>query len=595
MKRFMKVLIVVLFVSFIAPLEDSAAAGMSKERINELLSEKGIEANIPPEILKAIASQESRWNPDFEENGRIGLMGVKDSLGFDNDRLRTDVTYNIDRAIEVLNDLWESSLNGELPVINDADRHKLQHWYFVIMAYDGLTEENLPSQLNEDSPWAYQEEVYISVAVGNRDIVPPFQSTLWSLQNLPFEKKDFTIDEGKLTFNKMTYSIDGYFTESRFFMNKGDILKVYVDYSTVPFYMDGKENETIDTGSLVEVIDTEYKLDFREGPFGGNHSSLYKVKALDGTNRIGYIDGSKLVNRISRLSGPNRFETADNIALEGWKDGADTIIIAQGNDFPDALAGAPLAAYHDAPILLVPKGREIQPSTLETIKKLHPTNAILLGGSKIVSDKVESTLRDLHIDVERVAGADRFETAKKIADLLPETDKAILAYGFNFPDALAVAPYAANDLTPILLTGRPSASTLPKATEDAIQNKQDLLLVGGKGVISEEIENNLGQTTNRLAGKNRYSTSKAIIDHFQEDEVERGYVATGRNFADALTGSMLAAKSQAPLILADQKFETDAKSIIELINLRYLTYLGGAKVNSTHYELLDELNPIYQQ
>lgn len=592
MKNFVRFLFVVLFVSLLVPLAaQNAEASMNKNQLNELLSEKGVEANIPPEILKAIAFQESRWNPDFEENGRIGLMGVKESLGYDNERLKTDVTYNVDRAIEVLNDLWKSGVHGDLPVINDADRHKLQHWYFVILAYDGLTEENLPSQIN-DSSWAYQEHVYKIMAMSNNGIVPPFQSALW---NLPFEENDFTIANGKLTFNTMAYSIDGYFTESRFFMNKDDILDIYVDYWTVPLYKDDfTKLADINTSTKVEIIGSEYKLDFTNRTIADNHTSLYKVKLLDGTERIGYIDGSFLISRISRLAGPNRFDTANKIAAEGWKDGADTILIAQGNDFPDALAGAPLAAYHDAPILLVPKGKGITASTLQTIKKLNPNNAILLGGSTIVSSEVESTLETLEISVDRVAGSDRFETAKKVADLLPQTDKAILAYGFNFPDALAVAPYAANELTPILLTGKPSATMLPKSTEEALKNKQAITIVGGKGVISEPIKNGLEGMTTRLSGNNRYSTSSAIIDHFESGEVQHGYVATGRNFADALTGSMLAAKHQQPLLLADQKQVEDTKRIIEQKNIRYLSYLGGAKVNNTHYELMEELNPIYQ-
>ena len=53
-----------------------------------------------------------------------------------------------------------------------------------------------------------------------------------------------------------------------------------------------------------------------------------------------------------RLAGGNRFATAAAVADAEYPNGATTAIIANGRNYPDALAGAALAGLKSAPLLL---------------------------------------------------------------------------------------------------------------------------------------------------------------------------------------------------------------------------------------------------
>ena len=51
-----------------------------------------------------------------------------------------------------------------------------------------------------------------------------------------------------------------------------------------------------------------------------------------------------------RLAGANRFETMQKVVNKGFKS-ADTVVIATGEKFPDALTASGIAGINDAPIM----------------------------------------------------------------------------------------------------------------------------------------------------------------------------------------------------------------------------------------------------
>ncbi|MBT2692558.1 cell wall-binding repeat-containing protein [Bacillus sp. ISL-55] len=126
------------------------------------------------------------------------------------------------------------------------------------------------------------------------------------------------------------------------------------------------------------------------------------------------------------------------------------------------------------------------------------------------------------------------------------TDTAIITYGYNFPDALAIAPYAAKNGYPILLVQKDS---IPAATKEYLKNIKKTIVIGGTGIISADVESQLPDPT-RISGKDRFQTNAKIIQNLQMDAFN-AYVSTGYNFADALTGSILAAKENAALLLVN--------------------------------------------
>lgn len=253
---------------------------------------------------------------------------------------------------------------------------------------------------------------------------------------------------------------------------------------------------------------------------------------------------------VKRICGSNRFGTAVAVSKEGWVS-SDTVVLARGDDYADALAGVPLAYALDAPMLLTHNDR-LPESTKAEILRLKPTKAYILGGTSAVSLTVENALKAMGLNVVRIAGSNRYGTAAEVARELAKFNqpaKAILAYGQDFPDALAAASYAAVNGYPILLA---RADLLTSATAAVIEelNINDFVVVGGTSVISEALFNSL-PSAERISGRNRYETAVELAKYF-EPATDQVYLATGLDFADAITGGVLAAKTGNGMLLVQQ-------------------------------------------
>ena len=128
---------------------------------------------------------------------------------------------------------------------------------------------------------------------------------------------------------------------------------------------------------------------------------------------------------------------------------------------------------------------------------------------------------------------------------------AVITTGRDYPDALAVAPYAAKNGYPLLFTDK---NNLPDATIEALiaWEIDHVHIIGGQGVISDTVTEHLkemGININRIHGSNRFETAVEIVNYFHQGKKDHYYIATGLNFADALTGSVLAAKKESPVFL----------------------------------------------
>lgn len=172
--------------------------------------------------------------------------------------------------------------------------------------------------------------------------------------------------------------------------------------------------------------------------------------------------------------------------------------------------------------------------------------------------------------ISRLAGTNRFETACEIAKAeWTQSDYAILAYGLNYPDALAAVPLAKKLNAPILLTDRDSINLNTLSILHSLKIK-NLYLIGGFSVISKEQENSLindGYTVKRIAGQDRYDTAIRIAEELgNSSEI---IVATGNDYADALSVAPIAAEKQMPIILAPKDNITN--SIQNYINSHTIT------------------------
>lgn len=264
-----------------------------------------------------------------------------------------------------------------------------------------------------------------------------------------------------------------------------------------------------------------------------------------------------------RFAGKNRYDTAARISSEsGLFNNSDTVVIANGVNFADALAGVPLAKAYNAPILLTAKDM-LPADTANEIKRLGASNAIILGGPGAVSETVEKDLTKLGLNTKRLSGQTRFATAKRVAEALEkQTGKAPTEVFFviydNFADALSASTAAAAKGAPILYVTKEGA--IDKFTELYLEKNgagiKKAYVIGGEGVITDEMKNSLsnalgGRTVERVAGANRYATCVAVNEKFSS--VLKGKdlcVAKGGDFPDALAGGVFAALHESPLFLA---------------------------------------------
>ncbi|WHX40268.1 S8 family serine peptidase [Mesobacillus sp. AQ2] len=272
-----------------------------------------------------------------------------------------------------------------------------------------------------------------------------------------------------------------------------------------------------------------------------------------------------------RLSGKDRFEVSANISQKGW-DSADTVFISNYNAFADALSAAPLAYKYNSPILLTQAG-SLNPVTKQEITRLKAKNIVLIGGSGSLNDSIAKELRGMGKNVRRIGGQNRFEVSKNIALELGTYQTAIVANGLNYPDALAIAPFAAKNGFPILLT-RPEAAS--RETLEVIQKKnvQNTIIVGGEASVSRNVSYKLPKPV-RIGGKDRYEVALNIFNKYFAD-TGKLYFATGTTFADALTGSVLITKENATILLTGK--DTLPGSVSDTLAKRKIqTYiiLGG--------------------
>jgi putative cell wall-binding protein len=246
-------------------------------------------------------------------------------------------------------------------------------------------------------------------------------------------------------------------------------------------------------------------------------------------------------------------------------DGAGTVVLARVDDHADGLAGGPLAALLDAPLLLSDADR-LSPATADEVRRLGATRVVLLGGTDALSAAVEADLRALGVEtVERHAGADRFATAALVARAVAGAggiEHVYLAAGWaaepsrGWADAVAVSALAAAARRPVLLT---TPGTLPATTGGALEElgARRVTLVGGPVAVAERVQQELadrGLATDRLAGADRYATSRVIADAALGEgaALDQVFLASGAGFADALAAGPAAARAGGVLLLAGE-------------------------------------------
>ena len=386
----------------------------------------------------------------------------------------------------------------------------------------------------------------------------------------------------------------------------GNLTTLVIPSTFKEYYGSGYETiqDLIVNGMKNKIYGAGYRYVYDEKT---NTSLKYKIPGftihgLKGSEAEKYAkkNGFKFVARnttepkVVRYAGSDRAETATKISKAVNAKTSDTVILATGFDFHDALAAVPLASAYNAPLLLADRDN-LSAKTLAEIKRLKAKNVIVVastnskdqnGKDAAIRNNVYKQLKGYK--VTKLVGSSYYETAKNVAkNLKTKTGKnptsVFITTDKNYADALSASPVAAILNAPIIYV-KPTGA-LDSNTKNYLasikKSVKDVYIVGGVNAVSKSVEKSvlsvLGKkSATRFAGDDRYATCIKINDYFKSTLTgDSVCIAKGYNFPDALAGGVFAAKQKAPLFLADK---LDAKATISKTQANYLYIKNPSKL-----------------
>lgn len=282
---------------------------------------------------------------------------------------------------------------------------------------------------------------------------------------------------------------------------------------------------------------------------------------------------------LERIAGATRFETsmaiADKLKEKLDVEKFDNVVITNGEGFADALSATYLAKVKNAPILIVNESTADEIS--EYVKKNAAENAniYIIGGEGAVSKKIADKIPGKKI---RLHGASRFETNLEVLKAAGVEDQDIaFCNAYNFADALSVSAAG----KPVMLVDN-SLDSAQIAYLKTLKSKK-FYLIGGQNVVSKAVENEASKLgkVERIAGSDRFATSRAVAEKFFTGEHKKAYLTYGFNFPDGLCVGVLCAVDNSPLLLVSNENMDEAAAYITNAKVQKCIVLGGDNLISS--------------
>ena len=366
------------------------------------------------------------------------------------------------------------------------------------------------------------------------------------LNSLPTEESAINYAKGYL--NTRVVSMDNNTTVWSNYLDKkydvyvnNQISASFYDYESALAYSQGKANVKIVNNNTNDILWTN----------------------------IPNVEVTRNIN-VSKLSGKDRFETAITVSKEMYPNGfandkqEKTVILTTGYQFADALSAGPLSGYYDKAPILLSHSSALDEVVKQEIVRLGATKVIMIGGDAALSKNIEDTITGMGLEVERIFGKNRYETNLNILQKLGNVNGLFVAYGENFPDALTVAPIAANENWGILLVQKDKVTP----SQSLNLNNKKIVIAGGTAAISENVKNQLGNyypssSIIRLSGVDRYATNAKINLYFKDNlKANKVNLTTGKDFPDALASAPLSIGTNTPLVLMGDNLNRNVESYL---------------------------------
>ncbi len=345
-----------------------------------------------------------------------------------------------------------------------------------------------------------------------------------------------------------------------------------------------------DDGSLENV---DYEIKDGRVEISTTSLSLYPVVIEYTDQKAGDEDTDDTEDVSDRIAGPSRYDTALESANELKKvsktDSFDTIIVASGVSYPDALAGGYLAKVKDAPIVLVSKDSKVESKVKRYIDENLSSNGtvFILGGNGSVSANFEKSISGYGYTVTRLGGSSRYDTNIEILKAAGvTTEELLVCTGANFADSLSASAVG----KPIFLVG----NSLTESQRSYLKTlkPEKITAIGGTGAVSNSVFNEVRNVTGneaetgRISGANRYATSVEIAKEYFGSNPSKVIISTGINFPDGLSGGPLAMKVGAPILLISTSDYSAARSYCKSAeSIERSIALGGTTMVSENARL----------
>lgn len=196
-----------------------------------------------------------------------------------------------------------------------------------------------------------------------------------------------------------------------------------------------------------------------------------------------------------RIQGAERYATAREVALAAGASDSREVVLALGRGFADGVAAGALSAVPGHRPTLLTDATGLPAATERALAELGTRRVLVIGGEAAIAPPVEERLRSLGYDVERLAGASRFDTSAAVTRAALQRfgggDRpVVLATGGDFPDALAAGALAARVQGPLQLVPADDLDGAPGARDVLAEQGATFrggLLVGGEAVVSEQV------------------------------------------------------------------------------------------------------------
>lgn len=198
-----------------------------------------------------------------------------------------------------------------------------------------------------------------------------------------------------------------------------------------------------------------------------------------------------------RIAGANRFETSAAVAEfisdsgEAQPDSFKTVVVVNGDRPADVLLASTLAAGLGHALILTSSGL-LPSNTRAAIESLAPNRMIIVGGDVSVPPSMEAAIRALlpaNSPVDRLGGADRFETSALIASRVAGSDitSVVIVSGISLEDAVTIGMLTRLG-APVLFTG---PASLPPAVANWLSARRlsgaSLITVGDESSVPSRV------------------------------------------------------------------------------------------------------------